>query len=269
MESPFIELKQIAIANSLRRCELFHEPLNADLNSIAACTISKTLEKGDFLFREGDPAYAFYVVQRGAISVHRIGCSGKEQVLHIFRQSEIVAEETVFTDTGYQTNARAIEQSQVLMVPKAEFLGTMRRYPDLALRMLKVMSGYFNSLLDTLESLRLKDVRTRVSDWLINQCPNPSSKQPWQIELRITKRMLASELGIASETFSRILRKLQREKLLSVDGKYLTLLNPERLALTLDKKVDLIPEGWTSMQNRGTKVNDLFGNTPKAAVARA
>jgi CRP/FNR family transcriptional regulator, dissimilatory nitrate respiration regulator len=223
------EFKKVAIVNSLRSCQLFVGLPQADLENIEAVTVVKSLEKGQFLFHTGDPAHGFYVVQRGAVNVHRVNAAGKEQIIHIFRTGDSFAEVALASTTGYPADARAIEPSQVLLVQKEGFLALVRRQPELALRMLGSMSSHLRVLVGQLEDLTLKDVETRLANWLIKRCPDPRSNLPVHIELSMTKRVLAAELGTVSETFSRTLAKYREQKLLSVKGKTVTVLAPARL----------------------------------------
>jgi CRP/FNR family transcriptional regulator len=165
--------------------------------------------------------------------VHRVNSAGKEQVIHIFRTGESFAEATLAVDSGYPGDARAVEPSQVLLIQKTGFLALLKRQPELALRMLGSMSMHLRVLVGQLEDLTLKDVETRLANWLIKRCPNPDSEQPVNIELRMTKRVLAAELGTVSETFSRTLAKFRELKLLSVKGKTVTVLCPAKLTKLL------------------------------------
>jgi CRP/FNR family transcriptional regulator len=229
----YTELKQAAIINTLRACQLFSGLPGPDLKSVADITVTKTLTKGDYLFHEGEPARGFYVVQQGAINVHRVGSSGKEQVIHVFRAGESFAEATLATETGYPANARAIESSQVLLVQKLDFIGLLRRHPELALRMLGSMSQHLRVLVGLLDDLTLKDVETRLANWLIKRCPNGEGAGPVDIELTMTKRVLAAELGTVSETFSRTLAKFREQGLVQAKGRMLTVLSPARLSALL------------------------------------
>src|SRR5208337_5548552 len=101
----------------------------------------------------------------------------------------------------------------------AGFLALLQRQPELALRMLGSMSVHLRALVGQLEDLTLKDVETRLANWLVKRCPNPQSASPVKIELTMTKRVLASELGTISETFSRTLAKFREQKLLRVKGR--------------------------------------------------
>jgi CRP/FNR family transcriptional regulator len=237
MSSAFAEFKKLAIVNTLRSCQLFAGLPPADLQNIADVAVVKSLAKGDYLFREGDPASGFYVVQRGAINVHRLTAAGKEQVIHVFRTGDSFAEVALATPAGYPADARALEATQVLLVQKAGILSLLKRQPELSLRMLGSMSSHLRVLVGQLEDLTVKDVETRLANWLIKRCPDPQRDAPVTIELTMTKRMLAAELGTVSETFSRTLAKFREQKLLIIKGKMITVLAPTKLSALLRRNL--------------------------------
>jgi len=229
MPEKFAALKTSGIVNTLRRCQLFTGLPLPDLEKIAAVTWLKSLDKGEYLFREGGPALGFYIVQRGAINVHRVSAVGKEQVIHVFRTGESFAEVALASPSGYPADARALEPTQVLLVQKDGILALLRRQPELALRMLGSMSSHLRVLVGQLEDLTLKDVETRLANWLVKRCPDLLSERPVRLELTVAKRVLAAELGTVSETFSRTLGKLREQKLLTVKGKTITIPSPAKL----------------------------------------
>ena len=227
------DLKRSVVVNTLRSCKLFTGLPVADLENIAEVTVVKTLEKGDYLFHEGDSAHGFYIVQRGAVNVHRVTAAGKEQIIHVFRIGDSFAEVALASATGYPADARALEPTQVLLVQKAGILALLKRQPELALRMLGSMSSHLRVLVGQIEDLTVKDVETRLANWLVKRCPNPQSETPVKIELTMAKRVLAAELGTVSETFSRTLAKFRQQKLLTVKGKTVTVLSPAKLSTLL------------------------------------
>ncbi len=230
MADTLTQLKRIAVANTLRGCQLFSGLPSPDLDAVAAVTVLRSLEKGDYLFREGEPSAGFYVVQRGAINVHRVNPLGKEQVIHVFRPGESFAEATLATERGYPADARALEPSTVLLVQKVGFLALVKRQPELAMRMLGSMAAHLRALVGQIEDLTLKDVETRLANWLIQRCPSPAGTAPVAIELTVPKRVLASEIGTVGETLSRTLAKFREQKLLTVRGRVVTVLSPAALA---------------------------------------
>jgi CRP/FNR family transcriptional regulator len=231
------ELKTIGITAALRSCQLFTGLPLADLESIAAVTVIKSLAKGEYLFHEGGAAVGFYIVQRGSVNVHRVNAAGKEQIIHVFRTGESFAEVALASDRGYPADARVLEPTQVLLVQKDGILALLRRQPELALRMLGSMSSHLRVLVGQLEDLTLKDVETRLANWLVKRCPNPQSEQPARIELTMAKRVLAAELGTVSETFSRTLAKFREQKLLTVKGKTIVVRSPAKLNALLRRNL--------------------------------
>lgn len=250
MSKALDQFKQAAVANTLRRCPLFADMGADDLGVIASMTAHKCVAKDAYLFWEGAPVHGFYVVQTGAIKLHRLNLKGQEQVFHVFRSTESFAEETMLSDSGYPADASATEDSRVLLVQKAPFVRLMKTHRELALRLLKAVSQQVRSLMGLVDDLTLKDVKTRLANWLIHHCPDPQSCQPQRVELEMTMRVLASELGVTSETLSRTLARFRKNHLVRVEGRTVVLTCPTRLATMVDHHAgpshDAEPAGeWT------------------------
>jgi CRP/FNR family transcriptional regulator, dissimilatory nitrate respiration regulator len=226
----FLQARQTTLINTLTNCPLLTGLPAQELSEIASFCVVKALKKEEYLFHENDISHGFYIVQSGAVNVHRVNASGKEQVIHIYRAGESFAEGTLAADSGFPGEARALEPSMVVLVQKASFLMLLRRQPELALRVVDAMNVQLRMAIAQIESLTLKDVETRLADWLIQRCPDPSSDAPAKIELKMTKRTLAAELGTVSETLSRTLGKFRDQQLLCVNGKSVTLLSPSRFS---------------------------------------
>ena len=231
------ELRRAAVAASLRACQIFGGLPEQDLAGIAAFVRVRTLDKGEYLFREGEPATGFYVVQRGAINVHRVSAAGKEQVIHIFRSGESMAEAALASPTGYPAEARAVEPASVLLVPKAEFGGLLSKRPDLAIRMLGSMSQHLRVLIGLLDDLRLKNIQTRLAHWLVKRCPQPPGNAPAAVRLPSTKRVLAGELGTSAETLSRTFAEFRAQGLVTVRGATILVPKPSLLAALVGKNL--------------------------------
>jgi CRP/FNR family transcriptional regulator len=231
------KLKGAMVARGLKACRLFTGLGDTDLQDVADIVSLHRLERDEYLFREGQPSKGFFVVQQGAVSVHRVNPAGKEQVLHVFRTGESFAEATLSVESGYPADARAVEPSQVLMIPRQAFLDLLQRRPELALRLLVGMSLRLRTLVGQLEDMTLHQVEDRLANWLLKRCPDPSSDKAVTVQLTTTKRALAAELGTVSETLSRTLAKMRDQNLLKTDGRTFTISSPARLQAVLAKHV--------------------------------
>lgn len=228
------ELKFTAIAGSLRCSQLFAALPGEDLATIAKLVVPLRLPKGAYLFREGESARGFYLMQTGAVNVHRVNPAGKEQVIHIFRAGETLAEASLASPTGYPASARAVEPSTLLLIPKVPVLELIGRNPDLALRMLGSMGAHLRVLVGMLDDLTLKDVETRLLNWLVKQ---GRAAGGGVIRLSGTKRVLAAELGTSSETLSRTLALLRSQGLINVAGLTITICDGAGLRARLQRNL--------------------------------
>lgn len=226
-------LDHLVIGNSLLHSRIFQGVPTAEISEISVFSRVRNLEKGETLFREGEPCEGFFVVQRGVISVHRVSAAGKVQVIHVFHSGDSFAEAALMSEDGYPATARALAPSAVILVPKAEFVPLLRRRPELGLRMLGSMSRHLRRVVALLDDLTLKNAEARCLNWLLRHCPNPYSSEPFEIELEHPKRIVAAELNITSETLSRTLGRLRDRELIRTKGKAILVLDPQGMETAL------------------------------------
>src|SRR5205823_15100677 len=108
-------------------------------------------------------------------------------------------------------------------------------FRSFALRMLGSMSQHLRVIVGLLDDLTLKDIETRLANWLLKQCPRPMNNGPVEIKLDRTKRVLAAEMGTTSETLSRTLAKFRDQKLIRVSGREIVITQPRKLDALLRK----------------------------------
>lgn len=239
MKNIFDEYRIAGIAATLRNCRLFSGLSPKDLENIAAITVVKTYKKGDYVFKEGDTCHGFFVVQKGAINVHRVNLSGREQVIHVFREGDSFAEAALAMDSGYPADARAEEDSQLLLIQKDGFLSLLRTQPEFALRLFVAMSIHLRVLVEQLEEVSLKSVDSRLAKWILKRIRQIPQGEKLSFELEIPKRVLAAELGTVSETLSRTFSKFKTMGLINVSGKKIDVLNPTGLREVAEKTKEI------------------------------
>ena len=86
-----------------------------------------------------------------------------------------------------------------------------------------------------------KDAHARCAEWLLRHAepqayaaggaalPAPAGAEPLQVRLREHKRLIAAQMGIAPETFSRVLRHLREQAYISGSGRVVELTDPQGL----------------------------------------
>lgn len=225
--------QKLMMLETLRRTEMFSGLPAEALRDIAEGCRLLNCPKGSYLFMAGEVPEGFFVIQSGSINVHRVTPDGREQVIRVFYPGESLAEVVLAHGGAFPASAVAVENSQVVVVPRRFFREKIMSDPDLALRILASMSQHLKFLVETVEDLKLKQAECRLAQWMLRQAKvgDPDGGvTDVRFTLPTTKRLLASQLGITSETFSRVLSRFRDDKTISVDGKEIIIHSPQTLA---------------------------------------
>ncbi|MBV5305281.1 MAG: Crp/Fnr family transcriptional regulator [Desulfobulbaceae bacterium] len=196
--------------------------------AVVRIAVEKKVEKGEFVFHEGDPGNGFYMVAEGKVKIFKMSWAGKEQILHIFGPGEPFGEVPVFHGTPFPANAETLVKSVLLFFPRDTFIALVEDNPSLALHMLAILSLRLRRFVDQIENLSLKEVPARLAGYLLYLSEEQGEGD--SVELEISKGQLASLLGTIPETLSRIFARMSDEGLIAVDGKKIQILDRAALA---------------------------------------
>lgn len=216
--------QEIMIGQTLRKTPMFADLPGETLRFFASGCELQTVPKGTYVFHEGETPRGFYVVHAGAVNVHRVTEEGREKVIRVFYPGESFAEVVLAGDREFPASARTTENSRLILVPTELFRRQLHRDPDLALRILVSMSLHFRYLVDMVEGLKFRQAEARVVQWLLRQIEDAgmAGESNPRLTLPLAKHLLASQLGITSETLSRVFGRLRELELLSIEGRELT-----------------------------------------------
>ncbi|EKD50255.1 MAG: transcriptional regulator, Crp/Fnr family [uncultured bacterium] len=220
------------IINFLKTIFLFEHLSPNEMALVAKNATEIKLKKNGFLFCDGDPADAFFVVALGTIKVFKASASGAEQPLHTQPARSLIAEAAIFGLDYYPANAKALEDSLVVRIPKKEFVDMIHERPALSL---KLMAGYSKRLREfvrTIENLSLNNPQQRLSSHILGNLRTEGKKHYYP--LSTSKKELANILGMTPETLSRCLKIMKNKKLLSEKNGELIVASKEKFARCCD-----------------------------------
>jgi CRP-like cAMP-binding protein len=166
-----------------------------------------TLKHGHPLFRQGDPAAAFFIVVEGWIKLYRITVAGEEAVIHVLTKGESLAEAVAFTGARYPATAEAVSNARVVRIPADHVVRCIREVPDIALAMIASTSSHLRQLVQQVEQLKAQSGIQRVAEFLASLCP--ATPGPHTIALPYDKALIAGRLGLKPESLSRAFAKLR------------------------------------------------------------
>ena len=211
--------KPVKIPAFLAHLPLFCEMSPEEIERVARGTRELQLARGEVLFQRGDPSNGFYVVVHGKVKLALTSPQGIEKVVELIGPGQSFGEAVMFMDKPYPVYAQALTDTLVLHISKNVVVGGIDSDPAFCRKMLAGLSIRLHRLIQNVESISLRSSAQRVIDYLLRDLGEIKEGQDLHINLTANKNVIASNLNITPETFSRILHNLSEAGLISVEGK--------------------------------------------------
>lgn len=211
----------------------FFASLSGDeLDTLLKASRTVSVERGELLYTTDDLCDCLTVVLSGGLKVSKLLPSGNEQIIKFLGEGDLIGEGFVFSRGPYRTNVVAERPSEVLEIPLRVLLKAFKNERFL-LSFLGSLSEKIDNLSDLIEILSLRKVRQRVAMYLIDKSTRENSET---FALDKTRSEIAGGLGTVREVISRALSDLQREGIISLEGRKVKILDPRALERILPGK---------------------------------
>ena len=181
---------------------------------------SKPLHKGDYLYRANDEFYSVFAIRSGAVKAVTISENGDEQITGFYLPGEIVGLDGL-SDNKYTNSVLALETTAICEIPFHKFEELSGRILNLQRHFLQLMSREITDDQRLISLLSKSSAEARIASLLIsisnrNSLRHLSSNE---FSLPMTRTEIGNFLGLRIETVSRILARLQKSKVVSIDKK--------------------------------------------------
>jgi CRP-like cAMP-binding protein len=187
----------------------------------------KRLSCHSTLMHQGDPAKRFFLLVSGQIKLYRLTGEGQENLVEIIQPGQTFAEALLFSQARlYPVSATALKDSVLVSIEGNHYRNALEDQPKVCLAILASMSVHLHLRLRDIDTLTMASASRRVINFLLQE-RNPVSGL---IVLQVSKRLVASKLGIQPETFSRILHRLVDSGLIAMERRNISILAEEDLA---------------------------------------
>lgn len=211
---------------AVRALALFKSLGEEALHRLTYGALLQRLPRETVLFEEGDSADFLHVLVEGSAMLSGRGRIGEETVIEILKPGDSFIPAAVLADAPYLMSAKVLEASQILMLPAAAVRELVEQEPPFALLMLKEMAGQFRGLVREVKDLKLRTTTQRLAAFILAQ--GKPAVDGMTVTLPVSKRVLASRLGMTPEQLSRALGKLSRHDL-QISGARIQVGSIERL----------------------------------------
>jgi CRP-like cAMP-binding protein len=175
-----------------------------DIALIRSVFVPKTMNKGEFLLREGEMAKFAAFVCKGFLRSYVIDNKGKEHIIQFAPENWWISDKGPASDHNPSSLfIDAIEDSEILLLDITGHTTLMKKLPGYAASFQTGMQKRTAAKDKRIVHSLIATAEERYNDFLETY---PSIAQ------RVPQHMLASYLGITPETLSRIRRKAMQKK---------------------------------------------------------
>lgn len=217
------------VVDQIRQLPLFDSLDTAQVAEIANASCYVSAQKHERLYWQGDTPQAFYHVVSGHVRRAVSSPAGDEWVIDIFSAGQHFSLVELFSGTPYLSFAEAVEPTQILRIGKIGLLHAVAANTTLATRLLAAIAQHQASFERDVAACFFHSGCRRLLDYLMRTAgPRLDPLGDTELELPVSKRLIAARIGMSAESLSRAFRELSDAGFIRVRGRKIVLL--EKLA---------------------------------------
>ncbi|MBW3091630.1 Crp/Fnr family transcriptional regulator [Bifidobacterium sp. 82T10] len=221
-------------SNTLLHTALFAQVAPDQAEELLPYLMETTLDKGDFIFREGDTDCRLYVLESGKVKLTRTSTDNRVQLLSIHARGEVLGEIPVFDPTGGPRTASAVamtDDTRVVWLERDALFGWLDKHPRVAINMLQVMAARMRSNNEHISDLVFMDVPARLAKTLLNL--GSRFGEPMEDGLLVphdlTQEEMAQLVGSSRETVNKALTDFSNRGWIARKGRSIIIYQPGML----------------------------------------
>ncbi|PSF35309.1 hypothetical protein C7H19_17275 [Aphanothece hegewaldii CCALA 016] len=221
--------KTLEIQELINATPLFTGLSEEVLNQVTCHAATRSHPANRVIILENDWGGSVYFILEGWVKIRTHNVDGKEVTLNIVGKGEIVGEMATLEEVPRSTDVITLTKTTISTIPAHDFVTFLNIEPQAGIRLAKLMAKRLRQLNRRLR-LRETDSLSRVADTLIFLAEGQGFKGTQGIELpNLAHRELSSISGLARETVTRTLTKLERKELITRQGDLICI--PDLIAL--------------------------------------
>ncbi|MBK8467541.1 MAG: Crp/Fnr family transcriptional regulator [Chloracidobacterium sp.] len=185
-------------------------------NRILKLGTRRMFAPNQYIFFEGDTATFLPIVWSGKVKMVRFPEAGKEVILGVFQSGEVFAIPPAMDGKQFPATAVAIEKSDILMLPREDFLALMGSSSDFSSTIMGRMCGILRDKADTVQILATSSAEQRVASVLLRLAGDLEIDEVKKISHR--RQDIAEMAGLSLETTIRVIRKMANKGCFNIVG---------------------------------------------------
>ena len=188
-------------------------------------------KKGDQLFKEGDAMTGMYFIYSGLVKVHKEWDDDKELIVRFAKQGAIVGHRGLGTDTIYPVSATALSTAEICFVDLDFFIATLKVNHQYLFELMMFFASELKESERRMRNLAHMSTKGRIGQALLTLQGKFGITPDGFINIEISRQDLASYSGTTYETLFKMLNEFVEEKLVTLDGRKIQIVDQRGLVM--------------------------------------
>ncbi|MDF2449951.1 MAG: transcriptional regulator [Bacteroidota bacterium] len=190
----------------------------------------RIFKKKDEIYKEGGYPKGIFFVNKGKVKIFQTNELGKELITELHKEGDFFGYLSLLQDEKYTSSATALEDSEILIIPKEDFFALLYKNSDVSKRFIEILSNNLRDKEKQLVKLAYNSVRKRVAEALVKLSDKYKKADEQKFSMNVSREDLANMVGTATETVIRTLSDFKEDKFIEISGGQITILNYDKLA---------------------------------------
>ncbi|MDN3567139.1 Crp/Fnr family transcriptional regulator [Paeniroseomonas aquatica] len=200
----------MALAESHRDAVLAAHPLlrhlrPEDLRRLAATAQIMRHPRHATIFQKGDPGASMMAIIRGRVKICTFSNDGRELVLNILDQGGMFGEIALLDGRPRTADAVALEETELFVIERAQFLPFLTSNPEALARLLTVLCQRLRQTSETLEDALLREAPSRLARGLLRLADTFGRPTPGgtRLTIKLSQQQIGSLIGASRESINK------------------------------------------------------------------
>lgn len=203
----------------LQEMPLFRELSDDELEPIVSISKARFYKNRVFVFMQGDPLDRVFFIKSGKVKIYKTDLTGKEQIISVLQAGEMFPHAGFFRKGNYPAHAEIIEDATLIVTPISEFEHILIQYPEVCIKLFKVLGEKIIDLQNRLEEQILHNTYEQIIMLILRLCKTNGNAlgDKFVLTTQFTNKDLANMIGTSRETVSRTLNQLKKKNLIDTN----------------------------------------------------
>ncbi|MEW6086785.1 MAG: Crp/Fnr family transcriptional regulator [bacterium] len=211
----------------LKKIPIFSDLSDKDLDKLHEITREATYKSGEVIFHVDDTGCVMFILKSGSVKISISDRKGHEDILKIIYPYDFFGEMSLLDGEHRSATVTALEKSTALIIERDHLIDMIRKFPQIALNMLAILSKRIRKTDERISNLRFADAYGKVAKVLLDIASEKGIAQENSIAfgVKICQQELADMAGITRETANRILAEFKKRGCINIEEGKITILN--------------------------------------------